>query len=267
MSKFGNDKKRIFFIVDDTCFFLPKWLDEVIESLNKNHKIIGITPLAAHGKPTFYNYIYRNLSSVGALSIVKLLIAYIVILFKKILFSLNISFTPISIGQVAKKHKIKTITTKNVNNSIYLDELKNLDPDIIISSCSQIFHKEILSLPKNGCINRHSSLLPSYAGVFPVFYAMIYNERYIGVTVHRMEEAIDAGSMLYQQKIEIDKRDTLFSLYEKTYRASSNVTLSAIAVILGKQKPHILNIVKSSYYSFPKKTDWNKFKKMGLKFI
>lgn len=258
---------KIFFIVDETYFFLPQWLDEVIQSLKKHHKIIGITPLVTHGKPTFYNYIYKNFPSVGTLSIIKILITYSFILLRKFLFLLNFSINPMSIVQVAKKHKIKTIITKDVNDSMYLDKLKKLKPDIIISSCSQIFHKELLSLPKNGCINRHSGLLPSYGGVFPVFYAMINNEKYIGVTVHRMEQVIDAGSILYQQKIQINKTDTLFSLYEKAYRASISVTLSAIKVICSNQKPHIIKGGLPSYYSFPKKTDWDKFKKLGLQFI
>lgn len=267
MNKFKDDGKRIFFIVDETSFFLPQWLDEVVRKLSRHYMVIGITPLVTHGKPTFYNYIYKNFLSFGTLSIIKILIAYSFILLRKFLFSLNFSSTPMSIAQVAKKHKIKTITTKNVNDSLYLDKLKKLKPDIIVSSCSQIFHKQLLSLPKNGCINRHSGLLPSYGGVFPVFYAMINNEKHIGVTVHRMVEGIDAGSVLYQKKIQINKNDALFSLYEKAYRASSSVTLNAIGVICGNQNPQILNVRKPSYYSFPKKTDWDKFKKLGLKFI
>lgn len=267
MNKFKDDGKRIFFIVDETPFFLPKWLDEVIENLNKHYRVIGITPLITHGKPTFYNYIYQNFLTIGILSIIKILIAYSFILLRKFLFLLNFSSVPMSIAQVAKKHKVKTIITKDVNDSLYLGKLKELKPDIIVSSCSQIFHKELLSLPKNGCVNRHSGLLPSYAGVFPVFYAMINNEKYIGVTIHRMAETIDTGSILYQKRIQINKNGTLFSLYEKAYEASINATIYALEVIRGHQKPLVLKTGKSSYYSFPKKTDWDKFKKLGLRFI
>ena len=258
---------KIFFIVDETSFFLPQWLDGVIENLKKHHGIIGITPLITHGKPTFYNYIYKNFLSIGISSIIKILIGYVSILIKKFLFFVNLSSVPMSISQVAKKRKIKTITTENVNDTTYLDMLRRLKPDIIVSSCSQIFRKELLSLPKIGCINRHSGLLPSYGGVFPVFYAMINNEKYIGVTVHRMEQAIDSGSILYQEKIQINKNDTLFSLYEKAYKVSVNATIYAVEVICGNQRPHILSVKKSSYYSFPKKTDWDEFRKLRLKFV
>lgn len=258
---------RIFFIVDETLFFLPQWLDKIIGSLNKDYQVVGITPLVTRGKPTFYNYIYRNILAIGPFSIIKLLMVSLSIIFKKTLFFLRISSAPMSIRQVADKYKTKVITTNNVNSAIYIDQIKKLEPDLIISSCSQIFRKDILSLPKIGCINRHSGLLPSYAGVFPVFYAMINREKYIGVTIHHMLQSIDAGAIIYQEKIQISKKDTLFSLYEKAYDASVDAILASLGVISGHKKPYVIRGVMPSYYSFPKRDDWNKFRKLGLKFI
>ena len=259
---------RIFFIVDEFPFFLPKYLDAVIIGLKGKHEIVGITPLMTpKNHKTLYDYIKSQMFNLGFASIVKLGIEYSKLKAKYILFSFNIIKNPAGISQVAKKHKIKIINTTNVNDEKYLELLKKKKIDIIVSSCSQIFKNKLLNIPQTSCINRHSALLPAYGGLFPIFQAMIHNEKIVGASVHKMITEIDKGEILAQQKFKIKKNETLFSLYRKSYEVSVEVTLNAIHKLSGKRYKKIKSTTKPSYYSFPSKDDWNTFFKKHKKII
>ena len=69
--------------------------------------------------------------------------------------------------------------------------MDNFIQNIIISSNSLIFKKELLSIPKICTINRHSALLPSYGGLLPVFQSFIHGEKFTGVSIHYMNNKIE----------------------------------------------------------------------------
>ncbi len=257
---------KILFIVDDTLFFLPKWFEEVYLTLKKDHKIIALTPLVTK-TPTLYSYIIKNLPRLGFQQFLKLLFTFLSLKLKEFLFEIQVSNKPINLHQIAKKYRINILTTQNVNSSKYLKKVTNKKPDIIFSSCSQIFKKEILSIPAKGCINRHSALLPSYGGLFPIFQSMIKKEKQTGITIHYMTTQIDKGKVIYQSSINIKKTDTLFELYKKAYKESTIASIRAIKIIEEKLTPVVVKKCQSSYYSFPNSKDWETFWKLKLKFI
>ena len=127
-----------------------------------------------------------------------------------------------------------------------------------------IFKEEILSIPKVCCINRHSSLLPSYAGLWPIFHAYINDEKFVGVSVHKMNNKIDSGDILHQEKIPIKKNDTIFSLYMKSFKISARAIILSIKHLDKSISPQNSN---DSYFSFPTNADWKVFRDKGGKFI
>lgn len=75
--------------------------------------------------------------------------------------------------------------------------LKKISPDVIVVvAYGQILSKEILELPKYGCVNVHASLLPKYRGAAPIQWAVIDGEKEAGVTIMQMDEGLDTGDML-----------------------------------------------------------------------
>lgn len=259
---------RIFFIIDETLFFLPSYLDGVIKGLKREEKIIGITPLVTPRQhPTIYQYIIKNLWRLKIAAIIRLLKEFLLIQIKKILFVLSLSKNPATVAQVVNKYRLPLVDTKNVNDQNYLKKLRKLNIDIIISSCSQIFKKELLNIPQMACLNRHSALLPSYGGLFPVFQAMIHQEKEIGASVHKMTEKIDGGEVISQKVIPVKENDTLFSLYQKAYHQSISATLEAIRLVKVGKKGKILRSKKASYYRFPSDKDWQRFFSLKKKFI
>lgn len=159
---------KIVFIVDESNFLIPTWLDQVISKL-KSDQIMAITPLPVLGKSNWRNNLLANLPYLSVFQLVKFIFLVTKLQVNYLLYYLGLSRQPQSVTQVARKHRIKVINTCRVNDPRYLKKLTQLKPDIIFCSCSQIFKKKLLDLPKIACINRHTALLPSYQGVMPIF--------------------------------------------------------------------------------------------------
>lgn len=134
---------------------------------------------------------------------------------------------------LAKGHKINGIISSNVTVKQLAEErqithyetlteatlaLKKTTFDYFFSILNEtILSQEILSLPKQGCINLHDSLLPRYAGMNAVPWAILQAETTHGVTWHIMEQDIDTGDILSQQAFSISPQETSLSLYIKCY--------------------------------------------------
>lgn len=112
---------------------------------------------------------------------------------------------PSAVKECATMHNIKVYQPKKVrNNEEVINILKEMAPDFIaVVAYGKILPKEILDIPKYGCINVHSSLLPKYRGAAPMQWAIINGEKETGVTTMFMDEGMDTGDILLTKKIEI----------------------------------------------------------------
>ena len=96
-----------------------------------------------------------------------------------------------------------------------LETLRKIAPDcIVVAAYGQILPKEILDLPKYGCVNIHASLLPKYRGAAPIQYAVLNGETESGVTVMQMAEGLDTGDMLLQRAVPITENETADELHD-----------------------------------------------------
>ncbi len=94
--------------------------------------------------------------------------------------------------------------------------LQRLAPDlIVVLAYGQILPKEVLELPKYGCINLHASLLPAYRGAAPIQWVILNGETKTGVTAQQMGEGLDTGDMLVKKETPIDPEETAEELYER----------------------------------------------------
>lgn len=97
-----------------------------------------------------------------------------------------------------------------------LELLKGICPDlIVVTAYGQILPKEILELPKYGCINIHASLLPAYRGAAPINWCILNGETKTGVTSMMMEEGLDTGDMLIKKETDIGENETYQELYDR----------------------------------------------------
>jgi len=141
---------------------------------------------------------------------------------------------PTPIKKVALSKGLEVFQPENINDEESLKRLKEFNPDIIlVVAYGQILSRHILNIPKMGCINIHGSFLPKYRGAAPINRVIINGEKETGITFMFMNEKVDAGGIIFQEKIDIFPDETCGELY---YRLS---TLSADSL------PKLLKKIKS----------------------
>ncbi len=126
----------------------------------------------------------------------------------------KLTYTPVK--QCAIDHDIPVYTPKRVKDKEFIDELKNIPCDVIVViAFGQILPKEILTMPKYGCVNVHASLLPRWRGAAPMQWAIITGDTVTGITTMQMDEGLDTGDMLLKKKVTIEPDETDESLFNK----------------------------------------------------
>jgi methionyl-tRNA formyltransferase len=122
---------------------------------------------------------------------------------------------------------IKTIDDFKSTENLKL--LKSLELDfIVVFSFGLILPKEVLEIPRCGCINIHASLLPKWRGASPVQHALMNNDKITGYTFIIMNEKLDEGKIIYKEKINIDNADDYATLLQKIISSASKVLISKI---------------------------------------
>lgn len=107
-----------------------------------------------------------------------------------------------------------------------------MEPDVIVVvAFGQIITKEILEMPKYGCINVHASLLPAYRGAAPIQWAVMNGDPVSGVTIMKMDEGIDTGEMLSKVEIPLASDETGGSLFDKLSAAGAKLLVETLPKI------------------------------------
>ena len=126
------------------------------------------------------------------------------------------------------------------NNVEFISEISNLKPDVIcVVAYGKILPKEILEIPKLGCINVHGSLLPKYRGAAPIQWAVLNGDKKTGITTMYMDEGMDTGDMILQEEIEIGKDETTGELWERLAAIGGNLLVETLKLIEKNKAPRI----------------------------
>lgn len=125
----------------------------------------------------------------------------------------KVSISPIK--KVGLSNEIPIFQPEKIRtDSVIINKLKELKPDfIIVVAYGQILTKEILDIPRLGCICLHASLLPMYRGSAPINWCLINGETKTGNTTILMDTGIDTGNMLMRSEVEISESMTAGELY------------------------------------------------------
>ena len=117
-----------------------------------------------------------------------------------------------------------------------IEEIRKINPDfIIVVAFGQILPKEVLDIPKYGCINLHASVLPKYRGAAPLNWAIINGEKVSGNTTMLMDVGLDTGDMLLKDKIKITEEMTAGDLHDKLMESGANLLVKTIKGIVNKE--------------------------------
>jgi methionyl-tRNA formyltransferase len=174
-----------------------------------------------------------------------------------------------SIARLARDEGIPLVETTSVNDPDYIQRVKLLEPDVIVSvAAPEIFRSEILQAPRLGCINIHSGRLPTYRGMMPTFWQMRAGERQVTVTVHEMAAKLDAGAMLGTATCAIEERDSLERLMVAAKREGARLMIRVLRELsAGTARPRELELSNASYFSFPSRADLEEFRRQGHRLL
>jgi methionyl-tRNA formyltransferase len=170
-----------------------------------------------------------------------------------------------SIRAVARKHGIPFETIRNPNNEVFLNRLRAMDVELVVSlSAPCVFKPPLLELPRLGCINLHCSLLPRYAGLLPSFWVLYYGESISGATVHYMDSKIDNGAILGQVKVPIQPGTSVFDLIRQTKSAGGDLMVGIIQSLQrGEIQAQPNRAEEGSYFSWPTVEQMREFRRRG----
>lgn len=135
--------------------------------------------------------------------------------------------TPVK--EYALEQGLTVYQPQKVKNPEFVELLHELQPElIVVAAFGQFLSKEILELPKYGCINVHASLLPKYRGAAPIQYAIIKGEKESGVTIMQMDIGMDTGAMLDKVVVPIEENTTMGELHDALREQGATLLLQVI---------------------------------------
>lgn len=165
----------------------------------------------------------------------------------------------------AQRNQIKHIFTRNLNDLEVVEQLKAIQPDLIVSvSMNQIVKKEILTMPSMRCINVHCAPLPRYGGMSPYVWALADNEDHSAATIHYMEEGLDVGDIIVQERIDVVGNDSAFALFNRCcLRAGELLPRVVDQIEDGSVEYYQQDLSKKTYFSWPTKESVERLRQNG----
>jgi methionyl-tRNA formyltransferase len=146
---------------------------------------------------------------------------------------------------------------RRVRDPEFIETLRKIAPDaIVVAAYGQILPRDILGLPKYGCVNIHASLLPLYRGAAPINWAIINGETETGITIMQMDEGMDTGAILMQESMPIGPKDTAATVTEKLSDLGARLIEKALPLIeAGTLRPVQQDQAKATLAPILKKQD------------
>jgi UDP-4-amino-4-deoxy-L-arabinose formyltransferase/UDP-glucuronic acid dehydrogenase (UDP-4-keto-hexauronic acid decarboxylating) len=138
-----------------------------------------------------------------------------------------------SVAQLCASKGIPVHAPEDVNHPLWIERIAKLNPEYIFSFYYRnLLSEQLLTTAKKGAFNLHGSLLPSYRGRAPANWVLVNGESETGVTLHRMVKRADAGAIVAQQRVAIERSDTALSLHGKLRIAATDLLRDTLPAML-----------------------------------
>lgn len=176
-----------------------------------------------------------------------------------------------STASLARRAGIRVIAAESVNSSDYLETIRRLEVDVIVSvAAPEIFKSPLLGAARIGCLNIHSGKLPEYRGMMPTFWQMLDGRANATVTIHEMVPKLDAGGIVRTVDFPIERNDALTRIMIGTKQAGGRLMAEVLLDISRTRRmPHStpLDMSKARLFKFPQPEDVKRFRRMGHRFF
>jgi methionyl-tRNA formyltransferase len=181
-----------------------------------------------------------------------------------------------AVKKYALEKKLQILQPEKLRDPGFIEKLKNLKADVQVVVAFRMLPEVVWNMPPLGTINLHGSLLPQYRGAAPINWAIINGEKETGVTTFKLQQEIDTGNILMQEKIEISEVETAGSLHDKMMNTGADILLKTIQQLeKGTLKEYSQDAITthSSLHAAPKifsetcEINWNQKSKDIYNFI
>jgi len=171
-----------------------------------------------------------------------------------------------SIQGAAKAQNIDSQHIGDPNAPAFLDRLRTYAPDVVINQTELLLKKELLSIPKIGVLNRHASLLPKFRGRLGSFWGHAQEPPEYGVTIHFVNEEIDAGPIVVQKQFDLDPRLSFAKILKTLFQKSVPLMLEALDKVAQPGFSPLPNHYQGTMaYRFPTLNQIQDYRKMMAK--
>lgn len=172
-----------------------------------------------------------------------------------------------SIAAACARHRVPCKVIADVNAPEFLERLRALSPDVLISvSCPQIFKAPLIELPPRGVLNIHGANLPHYRGVLPSFWMLANREPRAGVSIYFVNEKIDAGDRCGLTIFDIRRDDTLDLFLKRSKAIAADLLVEVLEKMeRGTVTREPLDLGQGSYFSWPDAESVKRFRAAGRK--
>ena len=168
-----------------------------------------------------------------------------------------------AVKEYALINNINLLQPKNLKDEGFVKKIQKINPDFIVVVAFRMIPRIVWNIPKYGTINLHASLLPDYRGSAPINWVIMNNEKITGVTTFFIDDKIDTGDILIQEKIKIDKKINAGELHDKLKLIGASIVEKTLKGIVENSLQRVKQIQKNDFnnaYKFDKtniKIDWN----------
>src|SRR5712671_1348204 len=151
----------------------------------------------------------------------------------------DLKLSPSPVKELAATLQLPILQPDRARNEDFLEALRGLAPDLVaVAAYGQILPPAILEVPRFGCLNVHTSLLPKYRGAAPIQRAILNDESETGVTIMKMDAGMDTGDILAQERTLIGPDDTSETLHDRLARIGADLLVRTIpGYVAGTLKP------------------------------
>lgn len=171
--------------------------------------------------------------------------------------------TPTPVAEKAADLHLPILKPADLRDPDFLTQLKCWEADVFVVVAFRILPEEVFTMPPDGAINLHASLLPAYRGAAPIQWALWNGERETGVTTFRIEKTVDTGNILMQRKVEILDTDDAGMLSERLSHLGADLLLDTITDL---ERGQIIPVRQNSAFASPApkitkehcRIDWNR---------
>ncbi len=128
----------------------------------------------------------------------------------------------------ALQHGIQVLQPSNLKDENFLQQIRNINPDVMVVVAFRMMPQSLWSIPLNGTLNLHASLLPQYRGAAPINWAIINGETETGLTTFFINDVIDTGEIILQKKITIGAEETAGELHDRMKTEGAELTAQTL---------------------------------------